>query len=299
MLIEGQIHELSRRLLRCRHAVLQHECVSEDLQEHGDNEAYDDGSIWPRQSALLWIPADEPIIRGVYANMISFGTIVAGWYCVGIMPWIKHEKWQLVGMVVVQTALIGSLASVGINDREQAIATVICVASVNLPPSPLSFGMVSLHLEDQTDIGVGVGLISTFRLIGGAVATAIYTSIQSSRYTALLPVKVRTAAEDTNFTGSVAALIEATTSGTATAYDAVEGASNRTIEATQMAVVQANSEAYQTVYLVAIAFGALAIASALSTKSVDAQSRSNARAARLETERKTEPVKQVEDLESR
>ena len=35
--------------------------------------------------------------------------------------------------------------------------------------------MVSLHLEDQGDMGIAVGLISTFRLIGGVVATAIYT----------------------------------------------------------------------------------------------------------------------------
>jgi hypothetical protein len=70
------------------------------------------------------------------------------------MPYIKHERWQLIGMIILQTALIGSLASVGINDKAQAIATVIIVATVNLPPSPLSFGMVSLHLEDQNDIGV-------------------------------------------------------------------------------------------------------------------------------------------------
>ncbi len=84
--------------------------------------------------------------------MVSFGTCLAGWYCVGIMPWVKHEKAQLITMIVVQTALIGSLASVGIADKAQAIATVVLVATVNLPPSPLSFGMVSLHLEDQTDM---------------------------------------------------------------------------------------------------------------------------------------------------
>ena len=88
--------------------------------------------------------------------MVSFGTIIAGWYCVSLMPYLKHERWQLITMMVIQTALIGSLASVGINDKAQAIGTVIAVATVNLPPSPLSFGMVSLHLEDQTDIGVAV-----------------------------------------------------------------------------------------------------------------------------------------------
>lgn len=112
-------------------------------------------------------------------------------------------------MIVVQTALIGSLASVGIHDQAQAIASVISVATVNPPPSPLSFGLVSLHLEDQTDIGVGVGLISTFRLIVGAVATAIYTSIQSSRFTSLLPGKVAAAADATGFSGSRQELLTA------------------------------------------------------------------------------------------
>jgi hypothetical protein len=254
--------------------------------------------IWPRQSALLWVPADKPIIRGVYANMVSFGTIAAGWYCVGIMPWIKHEKWQLVGLIVIQTALIGSLASVGVNDKVQAIATIICVATVNLPPSPLSFGMVSLHLDDQTDIGVGVGLISTFRLIGGAVATAIYTSVQRSRYASLLPVKITSAADQTHFSGSVEELLTAAVNGSAEAYAAIADISNSTIAASQNAVVQANSEAYRTVYLVAIAFGALAIASALSTKGVDAKSRSNARAAKLETERSEGVAKGKIDFES-
>ena len=242
--------------------------------------------IWPRQSALLWVPADDIIIRGVYANMISFGTIIAGWYCIGIMPWIKHEKWQLVGMIIVQTALIGSMASVGINDQAQAIAIVILVATVNLPPSPLSFGMVSLHLDDQTDIGVGVGLISTFRLIGGAVATAIYTSIQSSKFTSIIPGRVAAAADTTAFDGSMQDLLTAAYNNTLPAYELVDKIHNKTIAAVELAVKTANSEAYQTVYLVAIAFGVFAVVAALSTKEVEAKTRSNERAAKLETEKK-------------
>jgi hypothetical protein len=222
--------------------------------------------------------------------MISFGTVIAGWYCLGVMPWIKHERYQLIAMIVLQTALIGSLASVGINDKAQAISTVILVATVNLPPSPLSFGMVSLHLEDQTDIGVAVGLISTFRLIGGAVATAIYTSIQSSRFATLLPGKVSEAATSSGFGGSIPDLIKAAGSNTAVAYRAVQGITNTTIAATQQAVKEANSEAYKIVYLVAIAFGCCAIVSAISTKGVDEKSRSNKTAARLENEGKNGKV---------
>lgn len=240
--------------------------------------------IWPRQSQILWVPADKPIIRGVYASMVSFGTILAGWYCVSLMPWIKHEKWQLVGCIVIQTALIGSLSSVGINDKAQAIGTVIAVATVNLPPSPLSFGMVGLHLKDQTDIGIGVGLISTFRLLGGAVATAIYTSIQTNEFTKILPGQVRNAASEAGFTGSVEALIKAAKVNKPAAYNAVEGISNSTIAAVRHAVLISNSKSYRIVYLVAIAFGCVAICAALSVKSIDKSQRSNAIAAKLENE---------------
>lgn len=241
--------------------------------------------IWPRQSGLLWVPADKPIIRGVYANMVSFGTIIAGWYCVSLMPWLQHEKWQLVGCIVIQTSLIGSLASVGLADKAQAIGTVIAVSSVNLPPSPLSFGMVSLHLADQTDIGIGVGLISTFRLIGGAVATAIYTSIQTSEFGKLLPGQVRAAAESTDYSGSIESLVTAAKANTPAAYSAIEGITNSTIAAVQHAVLVSNSKSYRIVYLVAIAFGCVAIAAALSVKSIDRSQRSNEVAAKLETEK--------------
>ncbi|KAJ4360116.1 uncharacterized protein N0V89_000676 [Didymosphaeria variabile] len=166
--------------------------------------------LWPRQSTLLFLNSNDTIIRGVYANMVSFGTIIAGWYCVSLMPILGHERWQLTGFITVQTALIGSMASIGINDKAQAIATVVIVAACNLPPSPLSFGMVSLGLDDQTDIGVAVGLISTFRLIGGAVATSIYVSIYTSRYAANISPTLQRIVDDTGFSGSFSALLNAT-----------------------------------------------------------------------------------------
>ena len=132
---------------------------------------------------------------------------------------------------------------------------------------------------------MAVGLISTFRLIGGAIATAIYTSIQSSRFAAVLPGKVTQAAQTSGFSGSMSALLKAAGTNTAAAYKAVPGISNGTVAAVQLAVKQSNVEGYRVVYLVAIAFGACAIASALSTKGVDERSRSNELAAHLENEK--------------
>lgn len=80
---------------------------------------------------------------------------------------VNHERWQLVTFMILQTALIGSLASVGIYDKAQAIVTIIIGSSTVTPPQLVSFTMLSLNLKDQNDIGIAVGLAGTFRLLGG------------------------------------------------------------------------------------------------------------------------------------
>ncbi|CAI6337454.1 unnamed protein product [Periconia digitata] len=212
--------------------------------------------IWPRQSTLLFLNSNETIIRGVYANMVSFGTIIAGWYCSGTMPWIGHERWQLMAFITTQTALIGSMASIGMEVKMQAIATVILVATCNLPPSPLSFDMVSLGLDDQRDIGVAVGLISTFRLIGGAVATSVYVSIYTSRYASNIAPTFQHNIEGLGFQGDFQKLLDATETNTSVAYAKISGINQPMIQAATLSVKEAYVGAFKVIYLVAIAFGA-------------------------------------------
>lgn len=241
--------------------------------------------LWPRQSSLLFLTSDNTIIRGVYANMVSFGTIIAGWYCVSLMPKIGHERWQLVFFITAQTALIGSMASIGIDDKAQVIATVVIVSACNLPPSLLSFGMVDLGLDDQKDIGVAVGLISTFRLIGGVVATSIYVSIYTSRYQSYIAPTLRQLTENTGFSGSFSALLKATGTNTVAGYAKVPGIDVETTKAAVLAVKVIYVNAFRVVYFVAIGFSGCAIASALSNRSVRRENESNEQAVRLETEK--------------
>lgn len=201
------------------------------------------------------------------------------------MPRLGHERWQLVAFLTLQTALIGSMASIGINDKAQAIATVVIVAACNLPPSPLSFGMVSLGLDDQNDIGVAVGLVSTFRLIGGAVATSIYVSIYTSRYASNIGPTLERMVHNTGYSGSFSTLLAATKLNTPAAYEKVPGINREITQAAMLAVKTSYVGAFKVVYLVAIAFGACAIASALSTRSVKKSRKDNSQAVHLETER--------------
>ncbi len=108
-------------------------------------------SLWPRQSSLLYVSADDIIRRGLYANMPYFGIIIGGWWSALVVPRIGHEKWQLVAYMTIQTAIIGSMASAGRN-QTQAIILVIIALWVNIPMSVLNFAMVSLGLQSQEDM---------------------------------------------------------------------------------------------------------------------------------------------------
>lgn len=77
---------------------------------------------------------------------------MAGLLTVFVCSRLHHEKWQLVGFTIIQTALIGSMASVGSESRGQAIATVVLAATCITPPQLLSFTMLSFGLEDQSDV---------------------------------------------------------------------------------------------------------------------------------------------------
>lgn len=77
---------------------------------------------------------------------------VAGLITCFICSRLHHEKWQLVGFTILQTALIGSMASVTADTKTQAIVTVVLAATTITPPQLLSFTMLSFGLEDQSDL---------------------------------------------------------------------------------------------------------------------------------------------------
>jgi hypothetical protein len=68
------------------------------------------------------------------------------------MPWIGHERWQLVGVAVVQTASIGALSSLTINAKARTITFMLLAGAAATLGSPITFGVVSLGLDDQADM---------------------------------------------------------------------------------------------------------------------------------------------------
>ncbi|CAK7198047.1 hypothetical protein SEUCBS139899_000705 [Sporothrix eucalyptigena] len=238
--------------------------------------------LWPRQSQAFFISATTPVVmKGVWAIIFSCGTWTAGLITVFICSRLHHEKWQLVAFTVVQTALIGSMASVGSDDETQAIVTVVITAATITPPQLLSFTMLSFGLTDQADLGVAVGLAGTFRLFGGAVATAIYTAIYSNRQLQTLPGFMTEAinASGVPYSDSLlAGLVKAATTNTLAAYEKVAGVTPQLAELAINATKQSYVKGFSMVYLVAIAFGVLATGASLCTVSTDRSKKNNDRA---------------------
>lgn len=78
--------------------------------------------------------------------------VVAGLLVISVGTYVGHHRWQLVVFVSLQVILIGSLTTVGTNDRKQALGTIIALSSMVTPPNLIAFVMISLNLEDQSDM---------------------------------------------------------------------------------------------------------------------------------------------------
>lgn len=125
-------------------------------------------------------------------------------------------------------------------------------------------------------------------MTGGAIATAIYSAIQTSRFAEVLPGEVSKAAKNSGFNGDVSKLLAAATVNTAPAYSKVQGINSQVMAAAQAAVLDANIASFKLVFLVAIAFGCVAITMALIARPIDPAMKTNERAVRLENEHRKE-----------
>ncbi|EXJ82701.1 hypothetical protein A1O3_06515 [Capronia epimyces CBS 606.96] len=243
--------------------------------------------LWPKETALF-VPASETIRRGAYAALTNIGTWVAGISLVLIFSRLDHERWQIVFCLVIQIALTGSLASVGVNDNAQVVVTVFLLSCFVNQPLFISFSIISLALEDQADIGVASGVLSTIRLMGGAIGVAIYTTILSNVYTPRLIRNINEVVSATGFPeNETSVLLKAAVANTAAAYKAVPHITSEVITLSERAVKKGNLYASGVVWLTAVAFGGLSVISACFIRSTPRSRKTATRAVKLQNELST------------
>lgn len=151
------------------------------------------------------------------------------------------------------------------------------------PPKSSILPALTSHLS-----GVANGLASTFRLMGGAVATAIYSAILSNQFASNLPIQMSTVIQYHRIPSSeVPELLQKAALNTAAAYQSLLDLSGMTPQAvadTKNAVKAAYVDSFKLVYLVAIAFGGIAIICASLTRNIPKEKKTSRRAVKMENE---------------
>ena len=133
--------------------------------------------------------------------------------------------------------------------------------------------------------------------MGGAVATAIYSAILANRFAEKLPVKMAPVIQSNNIPKSaVQDLLAAAAVNTPDSYEAVPGITPKIIAEAAMAVKYAYVDAFKLVYLVAIAFGVLAIIAASFTRTIPKERKTQVRAIRMENEASGPKAAEVEGV---
>ncbi|KIX03119.1 uncharacterized protein Z518_06669 [Rhinocladiella mackenziei CBS 650.93] len=125
---------------------------------------------------ILYLYTADPIKIGVYSIPSGAGQLVGGVIIPGLVHYIKFVHYQLTFSVFMQTLFFGLAALI----TPHNINWVMAVQFLAMLP----FGWItlncyttaSLHVP-QRDLGVAIGLIGTFRSLGGAVGSVIFSSI--------------------------------------------------------------------------------------------------------------------------
>ena len=127
--------------------------------------------------------------------------------------------------------------------------------------------------------------MSTFRLLGGGVASAIYTATISSEFADKLPGEIAKAVQPLGFNmADTAALVKAAALSTTKAYAEVPGITPEIIQASDLAVKISYVGAYKVVFLVALAFGISGIICAFLSRSTPMSKKNSDKAVLLENE---------------
>jgi hypothetical protein len=142
--------------------------------------------------------------------------------------------------------------------------------------------------------------MSTFRLLGGAVATAIYSSIVDNQFADQLSRQLQTTvaatgAFDLSNRANYQALLTAAKLNTAAAYKKVPGISAQVISASQWAVKLSYTEAFRVVYYTALGFALLAVISASLVRNTDPAKKNMDKAVFLENEKTAAGGKNLPD----
>ncbi|OCL13971.1 MFS general substrate transporter [Glonium stellatum] len=127
---------------------------------------------------ILYLHTSDPVKIGVYSLPSGAGQLIGGCLVPALVHYIKHVNYQLTFAVFMQTLFFGLAALI----TPTNINWLMAVQFLAMFP----FGWITLNCYTtaslnvpQRDLGVAIGLIGTFRSLGGSIGSVIFSSIFS------------------------------------------------------------------------------------------------------------------------
>lgn len=204
----------------------------------------------PQQIGYMF--TTDQTLAGLYNIPGGFGGAAGGVFLGGLIHKIKHVQWQLVVGIACQT-LFTALQALITPDTIPMGMVFQCLANIPFAWITLAcYVTAGLHIP-QRDLGLALGLIGTFRFLGGAIGTTVFTTIMNNKSAVTIPDRVTAAVEPLGYPlAQVPSLIKAIGSGTGS------GASSQVVAAATSAIRWGYGDAFRVTWLASIPFGVIA-----------------------------------------
>ena len=222
--------------------------------------------LWPTQVQVLYTTSPYPV--GWYSGATGFGGLLfsapIGWALLKF----RHARYQLIFWVaaLLVTSGVQAVVTPGSHIASTIIAILLfaTVAGVNIVA--LSFVQVSVPHEF---IGIATGVTICARSLGGAVGTAVYTTILSNRLTTNLTPDVAVPLIKAGVSvNTIPAVLGALLGGEASS-PALAALTPTQLMTAAMGIKNAYAGAFRVVYLSTIAFGVIGLVTVSFVANID------------------------------
>lgn len=213
--------------------------------------------LWPQQVAHLY--TSNITYAGWLSTTVSSATALGQICAGGIVRWGGNVRYWIIFSACAMVAFVSALASLTPETKARGIAFTIIgpffVGFIELA----SLALAPLFCKPE-DIGLASGLLASIRSAGGSIAVAVYVTILGNRVKTTVPAAVAAAGVPA---AQVPAVYAAVVGGKLASYTGISAGVKTAITA---ALPEAYAQAFKTVYLASIGFGAIAVIGSLFSK---------------------------------
>ncbi|KAF2396913.1 MFS general substrate transporter [Trichodelitschia bisporula] len=215
--------------------------------------------LYPNMVAVLY-SNNHGIMWVGWASCVSNSAILFGEYFVPLGMMFPKRTMQIWGTFTIGAIFVAAAAACGPNTPVMAMVLIFIGAAFTGYCEVGCCSVSTIVIDDQREIGTATGLAASIRTAVSTVCSTVYTTVLANRLATTIPNRVPSALTSAGLpSGSVTAFLGAVSTGSASAWEAVEGLTPEIREAGMNAYRLANSDAYRTVFLTTIAFSGLGI----------------------------------------